>query len=463
MATVTVRTKQPVIVNNIATNLAPFNEKQVDYMLACKDSWLNVAEGGKRAGKNVMNIAMWCDDVDNHDDFLHIVGGVTSSSAKVNILDCNGYGVLAYFEHRIVKDTYQGLEAYYVDTPKGQKVIIPVGMGNSDSHERFQGFTVGSAYVTEAILCHMNSIEEIQTRIMSSSNRKLYMDLNPEPPSHPFYKKFLDAQVDKKRKNPTYGFNYGHFTIYDNMSIGNERLIEILDSYDRESLFFKMDILGKRVASVGRIYTTYDPINVVLPLTGKTNNELMKEYKIKHFSIGVDVGGTDATVVALVGFTAGYEKCYVIDGYYNKQGSLNDFYDETMYVNEIVDKIEGWIVDFGGLFQTPIFCDSAAKLFKRALQREIQRRQINMIVHKSHKRDGIKERIKLNTLLFSKRRFYVIGRPSLKEWEEAYENATWDEKAFNDGELVRLDNGTAPIDCLDATEYAFYPFKDKLV
>ena len=38
---------------------APFSVNQRAYMQAAKTAWLNVAEGGKRAGKNVMNILSW--------------------------------------------------------------------------------------------------------------------------------------------------------------------------------------------------------------------------------------------------------------------------------------------------------------------------------------------------------------------------------------------------------------------
>lgn len=450
------KTKQPIIVNNIVKNLAPFNEKAVRYMLDCADNWLNVAEGGKRAGKNVMNIAMWCDVVDNHDDFLHLIGGVTSSSAKVNILDCNGYGVLAYFEGRIIKGTYQGLEAYFVDTPKGQKIIIPVGMGNKDSHERFQGFTVGSAYITEAILCHMNSIEEIQTRLMSSSNRKLFMDLNPEAPGHRFYTDFLDVQSKKKKENPSYGFNYGHFTIFDNESIETPRLMEILESYDKQSIFYQMDILGKRITSYGRIYTSFDRHKVLV------SEQEVEQCPPIHFSIGVDTGSVDATTVTLMGFSKDYEICYLMDAFYHKQGKQTGM-EHSTYARLIADKIMEWSRGYHNFFNTPIFCESADKFFRTTLAHELQARGLYMPVEPAWKKDGILNRIRLNSSLIGDNRFRIMNLPVFTPWIEGYENASWSDKDFQDGKWVRVDNGSVPIDCLDSTEYAMYPFKDRLV
>ena len=38
------------------TVYAPFDTKQAEYLKKTFTSWLNVAEGGKRAGKNILNI-----------------------------------------------------------------------------------------------------------------------------------------------------------------------------------------------------------------------------------------------------------------------------------------------------------------------------------------------------------------------------------------------------------------------
>ena len=38
---------------------AKLNEKQARYIRDSRDAWLNVAEGGKRAGKNIINLLAW--------------------------------------------------------------------------------------------------------------------------------------------------------------------------------------------------------------------------------------------------------------------------------------------------------------------------------------------------------------------------------------------------------------------
>ena len=79
---------------------APFSERQYQYFLWCMSSWFNVAEGGKRGGKNVLQTIIFCSLLETHQNKIHLVAGVSNATAKLNILDCDGYGLLNYFEGR---------------------------------------------------------------------------------------------------------------------------------------------------------------------------------------------------------------------------------------------------------------------------------------------------------------------------------------------------------------------------
>lgn len=51
--------------------------KQSDYIRQRTDSWFNVAEGGKRAGKNIINLIAYAMCLEVHPDKLHLVAGVS--------------------------------------------------------------------------------------------------------------------------------------------------------------------------------------------------------------------------------------------------------------------------------------------------------------------------------------------------------------------------------------------------
>jgi len=235
---------------------APFNVRTVEYFKNCikPKNWLCVAEGGKRAGKNIINILAWCTVLETHPDYLHLAGGVTNSTAKMNIIQSNGFGVANYFKGRCREGKYQDRDALYITTKAGEKVIL-IGGGESNGSERLiKGFTLGTVYVSEANECAESFIKECFDRTISSSLRKIFFDLNPKNPQHYFYQTILDVHQEKSHIYHDYGYIWQHFTIADNLSISTERMKELLKTYKRNSVWWIRDIAGLRTAAEGVIY-----------------------------------------------------------------------------------------------------------------------------------------------------------------------------------------------------------------
>jgi hypothetical protein len=69
----------------------------------------------------------------------------------------------------------------------------------------------------------------------------------------------------------------------------------------------------------------------------------------------------------------------------------------------------------------------------------------------------IVDRIELDCHLFGQMRRFILRK--CKYLIEAYSQALWDDKKEDE----RLDDGTTPIDDLDASEYSMFPFFDKLM
>lgn len=433
---------------------APLTAKQAEYIKLTKDSWLNVAEGGKRAGKNIINLIAYAMCLEIHPDKLHLVAGVSLAAAKMNAIDSNGFGLQHLFAGRCREGEYKNRDALYIQTKTGEKIVIVAGGGKANDAARIKGNSYGTVYITEVNECHQSFVQEVFDRTLASSKRQLFFDLNPFPPSHWFYRDILDHQDLLKELGENPGYNYEHFTIFDNLSIPDGRLKEVLATYDKTSLWYMADILGKRTAANGRIYTGYTYKDVVKPL------DYLLDKKFIQFSIGVDVGGTDATVATLVGFTPNYAETILIDGYYHKQGKESG-YTHDQYAKEIVDKIVEWSQRFPAFFASShIFAESADKLFRQALANELRRRGIHIAVVPSYKKEGIVDRIRLTNILINQGRYKIMHH--LKQWIEAIENATWVEEEKQKGEWVRTDDGSYPVDCLDSSEYAVQPFKRRL-
>ena len=433
---------------------APLTVRQSEYIKNTVNSWLNVLEGGKRAGKNIINLIAYAMCLEIHPDKLHLVAGVSLGSAKMNIIDSNGFGLVHLFANRCREGEYKGRDALYIQTVNGEKVVIIAGGGKANDAARIKGNSYGSAYISEVNECHQSFVQEVLDRTLASSKRQIFFDLNPFAPSHWFYRDFLDYQDELKENGENEGYNYAHFTIKDNLSISDETLKDVLKTYDKTSLWYQADILGRRVAATGRIYTGYKKSEVVI------NYDYLKDKKFIEFSVGVDIGGTDATVATLTGFTQRYQEVIELDGYYHKQGKESG-YTHDRYAKEIVDKIVEWVDVYPSfLFSAHIFCESADKLFRQALANELSRRGIYIQVIPSHKKDGILDRIRLMNILINQGRYKVMRH--LVQWVEALENATWDQKEKDKGNWVRTDDGSYPVDCLDSSEYSIQPFKKRL-
>lgn len=430
-------------------NYAPLSHRQTEYINRSKSAWLNVAEGGKRAGKNIINLMSWAMSLETHPDRLHLAAGVSQSSAKMNIIDSDGFGLQWLFAGRCKIGQYNGRDALIIQSKTGEKVIIIAGGGDARSASLIKGHSYGTAYITEVNECHKTFVQEVIDRTLASSRRQLFFDLNPKPPSHWFYSEFLDFQDALLAQGKNKGYNYGHFTIFDNKSIPHAAVKDSLSKYDRASIWFQCDILGKRTSASGRIYTSYHYDDVAI------SPAEIREMNFAELTVGVDVGGTDATVATLTGITRGFDKIVHIDGMYHKQ-SIDNKMDEQLYAKMIVE----WLIPWTKVYPRigTIYVDSAAKLFTRGLKNELVRRGMSRFdVRGFDKSDGILERIETASMLLAQGRYKINSK--MAKWHEAYQMATWSESEFEKGEWVRTDDGSYPVDCLDSAEYSFFPLR----
>ena len=220
-------------------------------------SWFNVAEGGKRGGKNVLITMAYCTILEKHPSRIHLIAGVSTATARLNILDCDGFGLKNYFEGRCREGVYQNRDCLYIQTATGEKVVLISGGGKAGDEKLIKGNTYGTAYITEANECSKIFIQEVFDRTLSSPDRKIFHDLNPKAEAHWYYQDVLNFHEEKLKANPDYGLNYGHFTIADNMSISDDQLRAVLATYDRKSVWYARDILGQRKMAEGLVYPMF--------------------------------------------------------------------------------------------------------------------------------------------------------------------------------------------------------------
>ncbi|SJZ58978.1 PBSX family phage terminase large subunit [Megasphaera cerevisiae] len=210
-----------------------------------------------RAGKNIINIIAWASILETHPDKLHLAAGVSVATAKLNIIDSNGFGLLNYFKGRCREGKYKDKDALFIQTATGEKIVLISGGGKNGDERLIKGFTLGTVYISEANECAQPFIQEVFDRTISSGQRKILFDLNPKAELHWFYTEVLAQHEENVLHIPQYGYNYEHFTIFDNLSMSDDRIRTIIQTYDQKSIWYLRDILGLRKNAEGVIYDMF--------------------------------------------------------------------------------------------------------------------------------------------------------------------------------------------------------------
>jgi PBSX family phage terminase large subunit len=277
---------------------------------------------------------------------------------------------------------------------------------------------------------------------MSSSERKIFHDFNPKPPKHWYYVDVVAFHEKQQRLNDKYGYNFAHFTIADNLSLSVEQKEKILATYDKDSIWYKRDIEGKRITAEGSIYPLFAN-NIERYLIDAPPHIMLA-------AIGVDFGGSKSgQAFSCVGFTKGFKEVIILDEEY-RTGTLDN-----------PNTLAAAFVEFckRNKSKYPLssaFADSAEQILIRGLKLKLMCERVGIQMNNSLKIPII-DRIRLENMLFATDRIKIMRH--CKTVREGFSNALWDDNADED---KRLDNFTSNIDILDATEYAMEAYASQI-
>lgn len=431
------------IVETNLINYSPLSQNQKDYLLRSFKNRVNVAEGSVRSSKNLIHCLRWTEYLEWTPEKLHLASGSTLANAKMNIGDCNGFGLEHLFKGRCRWGKYKENEALYINTNTGEKIIIFVGGGKADSYKKILGNSYGSWYATE-INEHYDCddsktsfIKVAMARLIASKDYFILWDLNPSSPNAKIYTDYIDKW---KKTGLLSGYNYGHFTLDDNLSITPERRKEIESQYDKNSVWFKRDIKGERWASEGLIYQTFADNIAKYKLT-QAQFDRIKD-KIIMIECGVDFGGNKSkhTFVATA-YTRNFTDIIVLKSVrVADAGSiqvLNNMF--VLFCEEIYNK-------FGRSFYTNF--DNAEPVLANSLNNAVFENNCHTSLQPALKLP-ILQRIRATNGLIAQNRLWYLESES-KTFVDAVCGAVWDNKHPD----TRLDDGTSDIDTMDAFEYS---------
>ena len=395
---------------------APFSENQMSFFWKCFDHWFNVAEGGKRGGKNVLITMAYCTILEKHPSRIHLIAGVSTATARLNILDCDGFGLKNYFEGRCREGVYQNRDCLYIRTATGEKVVLISGGGKAGDEKLIKGNTYGTAYITEANECSKVFIQEVFDRTLSSPDRKIFHDLNPKAEAHWYYQDVLNFHEEKQKAKPDYGLNYGHFTIADNMSISDAQLRAVLSTYDRKSVWYARDILGLRKMAEGLVYPMFSREKHVI--------KSKAEYSSRHrYYISIDYGTRNPFAAGLWDYDPVSHKAVMIRELYHKGGSTNRV-DNEAYYKMLRELARGFKIEY-------IIIDPSASSMIETIQKYGEWLVVPADNDVINGIQDVTKYMNLGLLFFDE---------SCKETFKEFEQYSWDEESEEDAVIKEFDH-----------------------
>lgn len=429
-------------------NWKPFSQKHKDYIKNALHNVMNVAEGAVRSGKTIDHCIIAQMYLDTCRDKIHLASGSTLANAKLNIGDCNGFGLEHLFRGRCRWGKYKDNEALFINSMNGEKIVIFVGGGKADSYKKILGNSYGLWIATE-INEHYDEDDPQTSFIKVAFDRQLasvdmmtLWDLNPSNPKHKIYTEYIDKWRDNGLEG---GYQYEHFTIADNLSISPERRKQIESKYETGSIWYKRNILGMRVTAEGLIYQRF---------AENSEDYIWKEETLPdgYTIIGIDYGGNKSGQ-AFVCTRISYDfKQVIILGSERHTGDIDPDDLERLEIEFIKRMMFKYKCDIDSIYP-----DNEEVVLIRGLNRAVQENNLNISVRGCSK-EKIIDRIDLERLMISFNMLYYV-KEECQTFVDAMCSAVWDKDAKDD---ERLDDFSSDIDTLDAFEYSFTRYMRQL-
>lgn len=414
------------------------SDKQKEYIRNANHRY-NIKVGARRCGKTYLDILYMIPKriiERKGKDGLYCIFGVSRGTIERNVLqplrEIYGKNLIGNIKSSSNTATLFGEEVYCLGCEKISQV------------SKIQGTSIKYAYGDE--IAKWN--EEVFVMIQGSLDKDYSCfdgALNPENQSHWLKKDFLD-QVKEKDLD----VYVQHYTIFDNPFLSKDFVDNLCKEY-AGTVFYDRLILGQWKNAEGIIYKLFAD-NPSLYIKDEAVDEYGNKLNFFIISIGIDYGATEGeTEFKATGITPGFKEVWTID-----EEKLSGLHTPEQMYDKFIDFYKRVVNEYGKV--THVFADYGAlgQVLTYGMNRYLQQKGIPIQVQDCIK-GRILDRIELDCNLFGQMRRFILKK--CKYLIEAYTQALWDDKHPDE----RLDDGTTPIDDLDASEYAIFPFYDKIM
>ena len=299
-------------------------QKEVIECIKNENPKILICSGAKRAGKTWILIYAFIGHVAKYENkgYSFILGGTNQASIRRNVL--NDLEDVLGQEIRLSKDNHFKLF--------GNKIYVFDG-ANADSYKKVRGFTAYGAFLNEATTLHDSFVKEVISRC-SGEGARIYMDTNPENPTHTVKVDYVDKD-GQMLSNGQLNIKAFNFTLYDNTFL-NKEYVESIEASTPTGMFYDRDILGIWVASEGVVYQDFNK-----------DIHYIKEVNtgFKKYFVGVDFGWEHYGSMVVMGL-----------GLDNKYYLLKEYAYQHKDIDEWINIAKDIIKEYGSI---NFYCDTA--------------------------------------------------------------------------------------------------------
>ena len=294
----------------------PLSQKYIDFINSVHNVTADFLEGTTASGKTTVGAGVkFMRMVSASRKKLHVIAAKTTGKAEETIIQQDN-GILDL--HRNAQYFGNGDKDYKIPHIKFEdKIIFVLGYDNKDKWQMALGAQFGCVYIDEINTADIEFIREMSTR-----NDYLMATLNPDDPSLPVYKEFVNRSrpyskyatdvpseiMEMLTEEPVPHWRYWFFTFRDNLSLTDEDIQRKMDAAPKGTKLYKNKILGLRGRATGLVFD--------LQKKHIISTERAHEFGFTYFSAGLDTAysqsSPDTIAFSFVGITAD-RKCIVLD------------------------------------------------------------------------------------------------------------------------------------------------------
>lgn len=408
------------------------SEKQAEYIRKANHRW-NGKVGATQCGKTYIDTLYV---IPNRiierigKKGLNFIVGVSKETITRNIIE----PLQEIFGNKVITD----ISSKNTSTMFGEKVYC-LGADNVGRVAKFRGARAKYIYIDEIYDINKEVFELLKSRLSFEYSICDFAG-NPQHPNH-FVEEFIKSGAD---------IYVQRYTIFDNPFLPKTYIDNLCKEYEG-TIYYSRYILGQPCFAEGLIYRQFAD-NPSIFIKDEAADEFGHKKNFMIISIGIDYGATEGeTEFKATGITPFFKEVWTID-----EMKLSGLHTPEEMYEKFVEFYERVYSDFGKV--THCFADYGAlgQVLTFGMNRYLQQHSVPLQVQDCIK-GRIVDRIELDCHLFGQKRRFILKK--CKYMIEAYSQALWDDKKNDE----RLDDGTTPVDDLDASEYSIFPFYDKLM